>query len=163
MGRVDRNAATNVPVTGWPASTSTGQAGEREDTVTVADNIAAVRRFYASGPADDDSVRHPFTLPGIVWHVPGENPVSGRYEGRTAVLETMPAAMQPLDRWDIRVVEVMGNEDLVVATVHLVARRGAVHVDTAGAHTFRFDPSGAIAEVWGFVADQAGLDALFRA
>jgi hypothetical protein len=54
-----------------------------------------------------------------------------------------------LDEWRIDVTDVMGNDDLVVATVRLVARRGDIRVDTTGAHVFRFDPNGTIAEAWG--------------
>jgi hypothetical protein len=43
----------------------------------VAENIAAVRRFYAAGPPEDDAKRHTFAAPDIVWHVPGQNPVAG--------------------------------------------------------------------------------------
>jgi hypothetical protein len=70
--------------------------------------------------------------------------------------------MQPLDEWDLRVDEVMGNADLVTAVVHLTGRRGGVRVDCAGAHVFRMDNAGRIAEAWGFVADQDRLDELFR-
>ena len=63
----------------------------------------------------------------------------------------------------IRVIDLMGNDDLVVATVHLVGRRGQVRVESPGAHVFRFNDAGAIIEAWGFVADQAKLDEVFRA
>ncbi|GAB2836294.1 nuclear transport factor 2 family protein [Lentzea nigeriaca] len=131
--------------------------------MSVAENIATVRRFYTAGPADDDTLRHSFARPDVVWHVPGDNPVSGRYEGQAAVFEAIPKAMRPLDEWTIRVDDVMGNADLVVATFHVVARRGDTKVETSGAHVFRFDDSGLVAEAWGFAGDQSGLDAVFTA
>jgi ketosteroid isomerase-like protein len=127
----------------------------------VAENIAAVRRFYAAGPPQDDAKRHAFAAPDIVWHVPGENPVAGRYEGHAAVFGEIGQRMQPLDDWTIEVRAVMGNADLVVAMVDLVAARGPHRVACTAAHAFRFDAEGRIAEVWGFVDDQAELDALF--
>ena len=69
--------------------------------------------------------------------------------------------MQPLDDWTIDVRAVMGNDDMVVAAVDLVAARGPHRVACAAAHVFRFDADGRITEAWGFVDDQAGLDALF--
>ncbi len=125
----------------------------------VTDNIATVRSFYAAGPADDDAARSAFASPDIVWHVPGGNRVSGDYRGATAVFETMGARMQPLDRWDIDVLDVMANADLVMATVRLRARRYGQHVETTGGHVFRM-AEGRIVEAWGFVSDQAGLDLL---
>jgi hypothetical protein len=127
--------------------------------VGVAENIETVRRFYAAGPADDDNARASFASPDIVWHVPGANRVSGEYRGAHDVFESMPAAMQPLDRWDLDVVDVMGNADLVVATVRVRGARHGRTVDSAGAHVFRL-VDGRIVEAWGFVVEQAALDSL---
>jgi ketosteroid isomerase-like protein len=126
-----------------------------------ADNIAVVRRFYEAGPPDDDRERHRFAASNVGWHVPGDNPVSGTYYGHEAVFVDIAARMQPLDAWQIDVVDVMANADRVVATVHLVAARGETRVETDGAHVFRFDVDGRIVEAWGFTADQAGLDDVF--
>ena len=127
----------------------------------VAENLAAVRAFYGAGPADDDRDRHSYADPGIVWHVPGANRVSGRYEGREEVFERMPALMQPLDEWSIDLEALFANDDLVVATVSIAARRKEHRVECGGAHVFRLDPDARITEAWGFVADQEGLDRLF--
>jgi hypothetical protein len=72
----------------------------------------------------------------------------------------MPALMQPLDRWDVDLVDVMGNSDLVVATVEVRGTRYGRSVATRGAHVFRLDAAARIVEAWGFTADQADLDAL---
>jgi ketosteroid isomerase-like protein len=127
------------------------------------DNIARVRQFYAAGPPDDDRERAQFASPDIVWHVPGDNPVSGEYRGHRAVFAELGDRMQPLAEWDVQVVDVMANADLVVATVRVVAARGTQRVETNGAHVFRFDDQGRIVEAWGFTVDQAGLDSVFRA
>ena len=126
----------------------------------VSENIATVRRFYAAGPSDDDAARFEFASPDIVWHVPGVNRISGEYRGADAVFRSMPAAMQPLEKWEIDVVDVMGNVDLVVATVVLRGRRYGRSIETRGAHAFRLDPEARIVEAWGFTVDQATLDAL---
>ena len=128
----------------------------------VEDNIATIRRFYDAGPSIDDVERVPLARSDLVWHVPGDNRVSGAYVGEDAVFREMSAKMRPLDRWDIEVVEVMGNVDLVVASVRVRGERYGRSVDTTGAHVFRFDDAGLIAEAWGFTADQAALDALLE-
>jgi hypothetical protein len=74
----------------------------------------------------------------------------------------MPASMQPLDRWELDVIDVMGNADLVVATVMVRGERYGRSIDTTGAHVFRLDGESRIVEAWGFVADQPGLDALLE-
>lgn len=124
--------------------------------------IDAIRRFYATGPAIDDSGRSVLAEPDIVWHVPGNNHVSGDYRGIAEVFTEMSARMQPLDEWEIEVNDIMANRDLVVGVVALRARRGEHKVDCRGAHVFRFSDQGLIAEAWGFVADQARLDDMLQ-
>lgn len=126
----------------------------------TAANLATVRRFYSAGPADDDAERVPFASPAIIWHVPGANRVSGLYRGTDAVFLEMPQSMQPLDRWEIDVVDVMANDDLVVATVRIRGERYGRILDCSGAHVFRLDASARIVEAWGFIADQVAADAL---
>jgi ketosteroid isomerase-like protein len=123
-------------------------------------NIATVRQFYGAGPAEDDTERVPFASPAIVWHVPGANRVSGTYRGADEVFRAMPASMQPLARWEIELVDVMANDDLVVATIRLRAERHGRALETTGAHVFRLDGEARIVEAWGFTADQPALDAL---
>ena len=86
--------------------------------------------------------------------------MSGSYHGAEQVFDAMPALMQPLDHWEVDVIEVMGNRDLVVATVEVRGTRYGRSVATHGAHVFRLDTAGRIVEAWGFAADQADLDAL---
>jgi ketosteroid isomerase-like protein len=129
----------------------------------VTENIETARRFYAVGPSDIDIDRERFFAPDVVWHVPGDNPVSGPYNGFTAIANDMTARMQPLDEWRIEPRHMMGNADMVVAVVHLYGQRRGRSIRTHGAHVFRFDDQGRICEAWGFTEDQAGLDELFRA
>ncbi len=128
--------------------------------MSVAENLELVRRFYEIGPADDDTGRSLFAMPDVIWHVPGANPVSGRYQGYREVFVEIGERMQPLDVWTIEVRGLMGNQDLVMAIVDVTAARGARRLQCRGGHVFRFGDDGRIAEVWGFVDDQDGLDAL---
>ena len=127
----------------------------------LAENIETVRRFYAAGPSDDDAARLEFAVADIVWHVPGANRVSGDYRGMIDVFSGIAAAMQPLDRWEVGLVDVMANRDLVVATVDIRAERNGHALASRGAHVFRLDERARIVEAWGFVAEQAALDRLF--
>ena len=75
----------------------------------------------------------------------------------------MAARMAPLDEWTLDVLDVMGNEDLVVGVGQLRGRRRGHTIDTRGGHVFRFDDQGRVAEAWSFTAQQDELDAFFRA
>ena len=129
----------------------------------MAENIALVRRFYDFGAASDSEAGAPTFAPEAVWHVPGDNPVSGAYHGVDAITYDIGARMQPLDDWRIDVVDVMGSADIVVSVLFLVGRRRGRTVDMPGGHVFRFDDEGRIFEAWGFAADQPKLDEFFSA
>jgi ketosteroid isomerase-like protein len=129
----------------------------------VAENIDTVRRFYRAGAADDDTMREQFFAPDAVWHVPGNNPVSGPYHGVDEIRHEMARRMEPLTGWWIVPHIVMGNDDMVVAIVSISGIRRGREIDTTGAHAFRFGEDGRIVEAWGFSADQARLDDFFRA
>ena len=129
----------------------------------VRENIEAIRRFYAAGPADDDAARAAMFGPDAIWHVPGENPVSGDYRGIAEITRTMVGRMQPLTSWRMDVEHLMGNRDMVFALIHVTGERNGATIDTQGAHVFRLDGESRIVEAWGFTADQARLDEFFRA
>lgn len=109
----------------------------------VQENVALVNRFYAAGPADNDSFRAEFAVPDVVWRVPGASAVSGRYEGYDEVFRVIGERMQPLDIWMIDVRHVMGNDAFVVAVVDLVAlyRRSAGRASSRGPTTTSVVPA----------------------
>ena len=118
-------------------------------------NIEVVRGFYAREEG--------LAAPGIVWHVPGHNPVSGTYTGQDEYFNLMPSRMAPLTQWDFELRDIMVNGDHVVATFHLRGERKGRRIDMDGAHIFRIAAEGRIAEGWGFASDQDALDDFFSA
>jgi uncharacterized protein len=116
--------------------------------------IAVVRRAY--------EVEREVISPQIVWHVPGNNPVSGTYRGEKAYFEEMAAKMAPLEEWDVDVGDIMVNGDLVVATVRIRGLRKGHRIDLNGAHLMRV-ANGKVVEGWGFVEKQSILDDFFAA
>ena len=118
-------------------------------------NLDTVRRFYQS--------ENELAAEDIVWHVPGDNPVSGMYRGSDEYFNLMPSRMAPLTRWDFTLQHVMVNGDLVVATFSMVGERKSRTISTDGAHLFRLNAAGKIVEGWGFVQKQAELDIFFSA
>jgi ketosteroid isomerase-like protein len=127
----------------------------------LAERVRAAYAAFASG--DPDAYRAVFA-PDVVWHVPGDNPVSGEYRGED-YFTTMPERMGPLDDWRIDVRDVLTNEKSGTALVafELTGSRRGVDVAMAGFHVVRLDSGGRIVEGWGFAADQGALDAFFAA
>jgi ketosteroid isomerase-like protein len=69
-----------------------------------------VRTMYAAFAGGEEAAYRAAFAEGIVWHVPGENPVSGAYRGRSEYFQTMPARMAPLEYWTITVRDVVSNQ-----------------------------------------------------
>jgi ketosteroid isomerase-like protein len=124
-----------------------------------------VRSMYAAFAAAEEAAYRAAFAEGIVWHVPGDNPVSGAYRGRSEYFETMPARMAPLDAWTITVRDVFSNqrEDAALVAFHLSGSRKGRSVEMDGYHMIRLDQQGRIVEGWGFAEDQDALDAFFSA
>ncbi len=125
----------------------------------VAEHVDLVRSLY--DPADNRP-NDQLAEPDVIWHVPGNSPVSGTYRGLTDVFDTMWDRMQPLDDWRIDVRHVMTNGDMVIATFLLNARRGDHVVECEGANVFRMSEHGRIAEAWDFYVTQDRLDQMFN-
>jgi len=124
-----------------------------------------VRTLYAAFAAGDATAYRAAFAEDVVWHVPGDNPVSGAYRGAQAYFETMPARMSPLDDWTLTVTGVCSNQkdNAALVAFHLRGSRKGRSVDMDGYHMIRLNDDGKIVEGWGFTEDQDALDAFFAA
>jgi ketosteroid isomerase-like protein len=136
--------------------------GDEDGDMAIPSNLSVVRQFYGIDPVTNEQGVQSLAADDIVWHVPGANPVSGRYQGKDAVFVVMSERMAPLDEWVIEPLTVMANGELVMATARVRGRRRGQEVATTGGHLFRL-ADGLIAEAWGFVDDQEGMDRLLSA
>jgi ketosteroid isomerase-like protein len=127
--------------------------------------VDRVQRMYAAFAAGDTDQYRTAFADDIVWHVPGDNPVSGAYRGHQEYFRTMVERMNPLDEWAITVKEILTNQNDSAALVafHLSGSRKGKQVDMGGYHMIRLNEEGRIAEGWGFVEDQDVLDDFFSA
>ena len=96
----------------------------------------------------------------IIWHAPGTNRFSGRFEGRTAVIHRLDAMQEAgiVSRYDVH--DVVANDEHAVALVHQ-------HLEVADGR--RYDQQqvlvahvheGRVVEFWTMNQDQAVLDLL---
>ncbi len=123
-------------------------------------NVELVRRGYQAF-ADGDMAWMKENLAGdIVWHVPGNNPLSGDKVGIDPVLAFFGQTIQMTEgTFRIELHDVVGGEDHVVALTTATGSRpdGRTLVNRA-AQIFHVR-DGKAAEVWNFTDDQAALDA----
>lgn len=123
---------------------------------------AAARAIYDPGDGDDAAYRRRFA-DAIVWHVPGNNPVSGTYFGAAQYFGAMAERMAPLDEWrfTVEAVEVNLKDRAALVQFAFIGLRRGTRIASTGHHMIRFDSEGRVAEGWGFVRDQDALDAFF--
>ncbi len=123
-------------------------------------NEAVVRRaFQTYGAGDLDSFAASFA-DDVVWHVPGTNRFSGRFEGMVAVRDRLRRIAEAGVTFELEVHDVLANDDHAVALVDLHVR------DAEGR---RYDQQqiqvwhmqdGRCVEYWAMNQDQAVLDVL---
>jgi ketosteroid isomerase-like protein len=120
------------------------------------------RRYFALLGAGDLPGLAGLFSPDVVWHQPGTSHVSGTYRGTDRLFAHLGRFME-LSAGTFRideVADVMGNGDLVAATLRFSASVAGRAVSMAGVDLMRVH-DGRIVEVWLFSADQAAEDSLW--
>jgi len=123
-------------------------------------NATAVRAaLEAFGRRDTEHLAEAFTS-DVVWHVPGVNRFSGRFDGRDAVMDRLARMGEAGLGMTFDVHDVVANDEHAVALVHL-------HITNAAGQ--RYDQQqvqvwhmreGRCEEYWAMNEDQAVLDVL---
>lgn len=125
----------------------------------TAENIETVRSYFAAVAAGDIATLTTLLTEDLVWHQPGAGSLSGRHDGRDAVFGLIGQFMQRSEGSFVidEVGPLLGNGDLVAATVHFRASRGEEAMSMSGIDLLRVE-DGRIREVWLFSGDQAAED-----
>lgn len=98
----------------------------------------------------------------IVWHVPGNNPLSGTYKGKEEVFGFL-AKLGELSggSFKLDVHDVVGNDEHVVALVRISGSRpDGRTLEMPVAQVFHVR-DGKVVEFWGMAEDQAKADAFW--
>lgn len=115
--------------------------------------------FEISAAGDVDAMLDTFT-DDVVWHSPGTNRFSGRFDGKDAVMQRLGRMYEAGISPHFEVHDVVANDEHVVALVHL-------HIENPNGE--RYDQpqvqvmhvrDGRISELWSMNQDQAVLDLL---
>lgn len=124
------------------------------------DRAEKVRALYdAWARRDIEGMRAGFA-PDFVWHVPGNNPLSGDYRGEAFFTDLAPRVAQA-DRWEFDIHAIVvgtAPDDHAVALFRLRGARGDKTLDQNGCHVIHLDGEDRIAEAWGMTWDQAAVD-----
>jgi ketosteroid isomerase-like protein len=86
--------------------------------------------------------------PGVVWHVPGTNLISGTYTSRKAIFECFDKMFEmTLGSYRPQLHDILANDDHTVALLHATAHRGDKALDQDYAFICHIR-DGQIAELW---------------
>jgi uncharacterized protein len=98
----------------------------------------------------------------VVWHVGGDNPLSGDYRGKD---EVMGLFGQFFERSGgtlrIEIHDVLANDEHGVALTRTTAERDGKSIDTRSAHIVHFS-DGKVVESWQFSEDTGAMDTFWR-
>ncbi|MBA2725503.1 MAG: nuclear transport factor 2 family protein [Actinobacteria bacterium] len=121
-------------------------------------NEDLLRRGYeAFGKGDMATIAELFA-DDVVWHVPGNNPLSGDHEGRDSVLAFFgKSAELSGGTLKLEVHDILANDEHGVALTRGSAQRGGKSLDNNGVQVVHIR-DGKVVESWLYAGDQAASD-----
>jgi ketosteroid isomerase-like protein len=126
------------------------------------ENIALVRRGYDAFSSGDMTTLGQLFAEDAVWNSPGTGVISGRSEGRDAILATFGELFTRSNgTFKVNVTEFMGGDQRVVALHHAHGERDGKVLDEDQVNVFMIE-DGVVHEVQQFVADSAADDAFWQ-
>ncbi|MDX3115880.1 nuclear transport factor 2 family protein [Streptomyces scabiei] len=125
-------------------------------------NVDVAREYFQAVQKGDLAKVGELLDEGIVWHQPGANRFSGERKGRDAVFAMLGGMMEASQgSFAIDAVHaLMGNGDMVSASIHFAGRREDASMSMDGVDVLRLK-DGRIVEMWLFSGDQVAEDAFW--
>lgn len=121
-------------------------------------NAELVMRGFEAFANGDMEAMSEMLAPDIKWHTPGNNILSGDYEGLEAVLGLFGRVGAETEGSIANEVHaILADDEHAVALIKSTASRGGKSLDSAGAFVFHVS-GGRVTEVWNMVMDQAAAD-----
>ncbi len=117
-------------------------------------NVGLVRKGYEAFAKGDMATLRELFSEDVVWHVSGNNPISGEYRGQDAVFAFFARTAELSGgtlRFDLH--DVVANDEHAVALVRSTASRQGKQIDVREAQICHIS-NGKITEFWGFSEDQ---------
>ncbi|WP_327748152.1 nuclear transport factor 2 family protein [Streptomyces europaeiscabiei] len=122
-------------------------------------NVDIAREYFESIQKGDLARVGELLAEEVVWHQPGANQFSGTHRGRGAVFAMLGGMMEASQgSFAIDAVHaLMGNGDMVAASIHFNGRHGDASMSMDGVDVLRLE-DGKIVEMWLYSGDQAVED-----
>ncbi|MBD9722467.1 nuclear transport factor 2 family protein [Streptomyces caniscabiei] len=128
----------------------------------TSNNVDIAREYFQAVQKGDLATVGELLDEGIVWHQPGANRFSGERKGRDAVFAMLGGMMEASQgSFAIDTIHaLMGNGDMVAASIHFAGRREDASMGMDGVDVLRLK-DGKIVEMWLFSGDQVAEDAFW--
>lgn len=125
-------------------------------------NVERARRGYgAFTEGDMDTVGELFA-DDILWHMGGNNMLSGDYKGKEAVFGLFGRLVQETGgTFSQEIHDILANDEHVVVLLRTSAQRKGVRVDQRAVDIMHADAEGKITEFWRFFEDTAAVDGMW--
>jgi ketosteroid isomerase-like protein len=121
-------------------------------------NEDLLRRGYEAFGRGDMATIAGLFADDIVWHAPGNSPLSGDYKGRDSVLALFgKSAELSGGTLNVEVHDILANDEHGVALTRSTAQRGGKTLDDNGVQVFHIR-DGKTVETWFHPGDQAAND-----
>lgn len=97
----------------------------------------AVRRFYDARKDGDLEKARGFLAEDVTWLEPGDSVLGGEYEGRDVVLDLLASFHERSETFDIRIRDLVANDDHVVAILTWEGERNGRRIQGREAGVYR--------------------------
>ena len=117
-------------------------------------NAALLRKGYEAFARGDIAALTDMFAEDMVWHVPGNNLISGEHKGRDAVFAVFAKTMELTGgTFKIDLHDIVANDEHTVSLSRASASRQGKQLDLRGADIYHIR-NGKVTEWWSFVEDQ---------
>ena len=117
-------------------------------------NAALLRKGYEAFAKGDIAAITDMFAEDMVWHVPGNNLISGEHKGRDAVFAVFAKTMELTGgTFKIDLHDIVANDEHTVSLTRAAASRQGKQLDLRGADIYHIR-NGKVTEWWSFNEDQ---------
>ncbi len=121
-------------------------------------NATLLRNGYEAFEKGDMAVLTDLFAENVVWHVPGDSPISGEHRGREAVFAAFAKTAQLSGgSFKIEVHDVLANDEHTVALTRATGSRQGRQLTSLDTDVYHMS-NGKVTEFWSFAEDQRLTD-----
>ena len=125
-------------------------------------NVQRARQGYEAFGKGDMATINELLADDVVWHVGGNNSLSGDYKGKDADFGLFGKLMEMSEgSFKLEVHDILANDEHSVILVRATAEKGGKKLDSKAVHVTHPDSAGRVTEFWAFEEDPAAMDAFF--